>query len=203
MRTFWLHGDCDIKTKLLVHDSVIKSKLIYGLESAELTLVQKDRLDSFHKKGLRRILGWKTTFGQKLAGEAMTNKNDKLFETVKELCGKSILPMSEVYRMFKIRFFAKCYLADRNYPVRKAIFNDDFWITTYDRGKRKRAGPRLSWFYRTREEVWALGGSLVRFNEDSEHDSGRFYETCERTNENKAWIKEKACSIKDRLEVMV
>ena len=50
--------------------------------------------------------------------------------------------MSDVYRIIKIKFFAKLYLGDKQRPVRKATSNDDYWATTHWRGKRKQAGPR-------------------------------------------------------------
>ena len=41
---------------------IIRSKLLYGLESAPMNEYTKKELDTFQLKGLRKILGIKTTF---------------------------------------------------------------------------------------------------------------------------------------------
>ena len=48
--------------KLLTQDAVISTKLLYGLESAELKDSDKNKLDVFQLKGLRNILKNDTTF---------------------------------------------------------------------------------------------------------------------------------------------
>ena len=53
---------------------------MYALEIAPLTQSAKDRLDATYYKGLRQIMGMKTTFAQIKAGEAPTNSNKKLLE---------------------------------------------------------------------------------------------------------------------------
>ena len=51
---FWLHAQCPVKWKLLAHDSIIRSKLLYGLESAELTPDTLSKMDSFQFSSSRR-----------------------------------------------------------------------------------------------------------------------------------------------------
>ena len=45
-----------------MYDAVVRSKVIYGLESIQLTESVKNRLDTFQLKGLRKILRMDTTF---------------------------------------------------------------------------------------------------------------------------------------------
>ena len=59
---YWLHANPSKKQKLLVYDAVIRSKLLYGLESAALNNTVKHSLDRFQMKGIRKILGVTTTF---------------------------------------------------------------------------------------------------------------------------------------------
>ena len=51
-----------MKWKILVFDAVIRSKLLYGLETAMLTDAAQHKLNVFQLKGLRKILRMKTTF---------------------------------------------------------------------------------------------------------------------------------------------
>ena len=59
---YWLHANPSKKQKLLVYDAVIRSKLLYGLESAALNNTVKHSLDIFQMKGIRKISGVTTTF---------------------------------------------------------------------------------------------------------------------------------------------
>ena len=59
---FWKHSQCSITNKLLVYDAVVKSRLLYGLESLEITKAQMSRLEAFQFKGLRKILKMETTY---------------------------------------------------------------------------------------------------------------------------------------------
>ena len=53
MDIFWKHAQCTVKNKLQVFNSVIKSKLLYGLKTLEIPSTQMLRLEAFHLKGLR------------------------------------------------------------------------------------------------------------------------------------------------------
>ena len=48
---------------------------MYGLVTARILPQHFQRLDSFHLRGLRQILGIKTSFGQLKAGQTRTNTN--------------------------------------------------------------------------------------------------------------------------------
>ena len=41
LETLWKHSDCDAKTKIRIFDAVIRSKLMYGLESLQINDAQK------------------------------------------------------------------------------------------------------------------------------------------------------------------
>ena len=56
LKLFWQKAKTDIKWKVQVLDAIIRSKLTYSLECVQLTRAEKDRLDAFQMKCLRRIL---------------------------------------------------------------------------------------------------------------------------------------------------
>ena len=68
--TFWREGDVSTRTKMLVFDAIVRSKLVYGLESMCLGANHRSQMDAFQLKGLRRILRLDTTF----INRANTNK---------------------------------------------------------------------------------------------------------------------------------
>jgi hypothetical protein len=50
-----------IRTRLLVYDCVVTSVLLYGSEAWGLSAGQLERLEVFHRKCLRHIVGWRLT----------------------------------------------------------------------------------------------------------------------------------------------
>ena len=59
---FWKKAPVPTTWKMRVHDAVISSKLLYGLESASLTNAEYERLESFQIQVLRGILGIKHSY---------------------------------------------------------------------------------------------------------------------------------------------
>ena len=56
MAPFWKDSQLGVKYKIIVYDAVIRSKIVYGLESARLTDALKFKLKAFQLRGLRQIL---------------------------------------------------------------------------------------------------------------------------------------------------
>ena len=53
---FWKEACCWLRNKLMVYNAVIRTKLLYGLETLELPTSQNSRLEAFQLKGFRKIL---------------------------------------------------------------------------------------------------------------------------------------------------
>ena len=70
--------------KLIIYDSVIRSKLVYGMESAQIDDAERGKTNTFQLKGIRQILNMKSTYGQKVAGEEMTNTNHNIIKVANE-----------------------------------------------------------------------------------------------------------------------
>ena len=74
MKLFWNKANTASKWKIQVYDAIIRSKLLYGLETIQLTQPDINRMDAFHVRGLRRILRIPPTF------EDRTWTNEKVFD---------------------------------------------------------------------------------------------------------------------------
>eukprot|EP00975_Prorocentrum_lima_P070799 12934166-Prorocentrum_lima.AAC.1 len=48
---FWLHSDCSLAFKIRVYDAVVKSKLLYVLESLQFTYAQIRMLETLQLRG--------------------------------------------------------------------------------------------------------------------------------------------------------
>ena len=75
-----------------VHDAVVSSKLLYGLESASFINAEYERLDSFQIKVLREILGIKHSYHSHISNEVVMQRANQRIR-FKE--GKVITKMSE------------------------------------------------------------------------------------------------------------
>ena len=64
LENFWKHSNTPKRLKLHVYDAVIRSKLLYGLDTANITQSLLKRMDAFQLRGLRQILGIETTWAQ-------------------------------------------------------------------------------------------------------------------------------------------
>eukprot|EP00975_Prorocentrum_lima_P000840 174675-Prorocentrum_lima.AAC.1 len=62
MDGFWLRAQTSQGFKIYVWNAVIKSKLLYGAASMQLTQTQRDMLNTFQLNGLRKILRLQATY---------------------------------------------------------------------------------------------------------------------------------------------
>jgi len=59
---FWRHSDCPVYIKVYTADAVLRSKLLYGLESAAIIPSVLKQIETFQLKVLREILKIDTTY---------------------------------------------------------------------------------------------------------------------------------------------
>ena len=74
LHVYWKATNASKKWKLIIYDAIIRSKLLYGLETVQLTQGMLKKLDVFQLKGLRKILGMTTTYINR------ANNNQKVFQ---------------------------------------------------------------------------------------------------------------------------
>jgi hypothetical protein len=146
----WRHSNCPVRFKLQALDAVIQSKLLNGLESAQLNQGTVDKLDVFQLKGLRKILRMDTTYVNR------SNSNDKVFEAANRACpqGKPIQRFSETYRRRKLLLYQSIVKLHPRDPMKGVVMDPEtLRPRTYE---HKRVGrPRLNWAAETSREYWA------------------------------------------------
>ena len=62
MYIFFKNPNCPVRWKLIVYNSMIRSKILYRFETVELTQSVLSRFENFQFRGLRKILKMHTTF---------------------------------------------------------------------------------------------------------------------------------------------
>ena len=140
---FWRHSNCSNAIKVQTADAVLRSKLLYGIESTQLIPSMLKRLETFQLKVLRKILRVDTTFINR------RNNNQKLFRDANQHIRE------EGYRNRKIRTFIETYTRFKthraikisrkpNPPIHNITFRDDklhCWIHS----NRRVGRPTMNW----------------------------------------------------------
>ena len=82
LHAYWKATNANKKWQLIIFDAIVRSKLLYGLETVHLTQSMARKLDVFQLKGLRKILGMSTTFINR------GNTNDKVYAEATKIAYK-------------------------------------------------------------------------------------------------------------------
>ena len=148
---FWKHSSCPTRFKLQVLDAVIKTKLLYGMESAQLNEPQLQRLDVFQLKGLRKILHMKTTYVER--GNTNENVYKMANEQLKRDGGKKeIVKFSTTYKNAKIERFRKLLAADPNSLIRQSTMTNSSEAWNY--GNKRVGRPKIKWVEDAAQMFW-------------------------------------------------
>ena len=158
METQQLHS----QTKIIVYDAVIRSKLLYGLEAAQINPQYLKTLDAFQLKGLRKILKLKTTYTDIIAPtEQKAQQNTRVYEiannhiraiaSVTNKKWNEVKPVSEVYNKRCIRLLAK--IMTEQTPIQGVTINMET-LKPHSPIKRRWGQPRNNWVDHTVIKLW-------------------------------------------------
>jgi hypothetical protein len=148
LQHFWNNPNCPTKFKLQVFDAVIRSKLVYGLESLELTAGNMSHLNAFQLKGLRRIFKIQTTY------IVRANTNQKVFDRANSIAnptqipGKHIRSFSDYIHTQQGKLLAHTVRA----PISDPLHQSTLTVGThypYEYDKRRVGRPRSNWTHQT------------------------------------------------------
>ena len=100
----WKHASISTARKVRIYETCVVSKIMYSLESLWLLKAERDRLDAFHHRFLRRILRIAPSYysrvtnaivlqrsGSNLLSEALLHRQQTLYQRIAKLDDSSIL----------------------------------------------------------------------------------------------------------------
>ena len=140
--------------KLQVYDAVVKSKVAYGLESAQLTNALKAKFDTFQLKGLRQILRMQATYMNR------ANTNEKVYQQATEHLAEKH-PDKQVQRLSAyidekgLKLLGHLLRAMDDDPVRASCLRSGTAAPKHLDVKRT-GRPRQSWMETKMQEAWRL-----------------------------------------------
>ena len=148
---FWRHSDCGVAIKIQVADAVIRSKLLYGMESAQLIPSVLKRVETLQLKILRKILRMDTTYVNR------DNTNERVYEKANEKLReerrkKKVVPFKDAFVKAKMKRAGKI-IKNRNSPIYRISFQGNL-LRKWIHDKRRSGRPRMNWTEETIKEIW-------------------------------------------------
>ena len=148
--SLWKDPSSNPKWKLLIFDAVIRSKLLYSLETVHLTGTLRMKLDAFHLRGLRQILRMQTTYVNR------QNTNQRVYQTASDIAFPSgngcVKPFTELLDERRIKLAGHILRSPNSDPLRQVTYQPDS-AEPVEIGKRRIGRPRQQWTFRSNELI--------------------------------------------------
>ena len=183
---FWHHSNCPAKFKILVIDSVLRSKVLYGMESAQINEPDLKRLETFQLKALRKVLKLKTTFVDR------NNTNTKVYQEANKKLAEVPENIKRKHKIKEITTFKQAYRKARRKRMEKILLEQGgiAQTLTFQKGLqtwkypgRRKGRPKYEWALQTLAEMWQeirMREEEMRYRVFREDDEE--IEQCIRTN---------------------
>ena len=115
LKISWDTANTTTERKLQVFNAVIQSKILYGLETMQLTQRELNKVDSFQTRNFRHILRIPLTFVDRT--QTIEKVRDKVLEY-----GLIAKKVSVTWRQTKIKLLGHIIRTHRHDPHRQVIF---------------------------------------------------------------------------------
>jgi len=169
LNLFWKNSSAGKKWQLIVYNAVIQSKLLYNLETLCLTKSLRKKLDTFHLRGLRKILKVPTTFVDRRFSNA------RVYELASETAypndpHRKVRPFSEILDEKRVRLAGHILRTADNDPLRQVAYEPGT-ASIKQVGKRRVGRPRQSWAHSTNELIHSNRSQLEYTGSDYQNQS--------------------------------
>ena len=130
-------------------DSVILSKIIYGLETVQLNQSLLKKLDAFQLRQLRKIIGWQPTFIDRSKTNASAIEEiNRIIISANPNTQNCFKPISEKIQLRQAKLLGHILRASNDDPMRQITFKPS--TGDWNHPNKKRVGrPRANWLFET------------------------------------------------------
>jgi len=167
---YWKATNANKKWQLLIFDAVIRSKLLYGLETIHLTQAMLTKIDAFQLRSLRKILGIAPTFVdrrntnvavlQKCTDTAFPDPGDR----------RTVQLFSSLYLNRKAKLLGHVIRSSNDDPLRQVSFEPDTAVRVHY-GKKRCGRPRQNWLHYAKKYVFEERLNRRDYSESFHDDS--------------------------------
>ena len=145
------HADLAARQIQYIYLACVVSQLTYGLQTAVLGKAAKKKVDAFHARCARNILGISPSYCSRVSNASVLQQLDAT-------------PLSCLLLAQQLGYFGKLARRPATCPARQLVFDEDLSLKSADSVKR-RGRPRLEWA----SEVYKTARSLFE-NETTFHE---------------------------------
>ena len=154
---FWRKSNCTVKFKLDVFDAVVRSKLVYSLETVQLPPSLLKKLNSIQFKGLRKILNIEHTYVNRANTNESILQRANQYKNPRHLPGKNILPFSAYVHKKQEQLLKHVVRSPNEDPLRQAMLQEStpYPVVTE---KRRVGRPKQLWTHEVYKRIWNASG---------------------------------------------
>ena len=149
LQPLWSQTRTTVKWRLRVFEAALSTKLLYGLETIQLTRSEQNTLDAFQMKMLRRILRVPSTY----IDREWTNQ--RVIDTLTQRFGYKHVGLSTRWKQNKIRLLGHIFRSSPQDPMREVLFETGTFFLRIERTRRV-GKPRAHWLLETCQDAYAL-----------------------------------------------
>ena len=151
LQPFWSQTCTTVKWRLRVFEAALSTKLLYGLETIQLTRSEQNTsLDAFQLKMLRRIL--RVRVPSTYIDREWTNQ--RVIDTLTQRFGYKHVSLSTRWKQNKIRLLGHIFRSSPPDPMREVLFETGTFFLRIERTRRV-GKPRAHWLLETCQDVYA------------------------------------------------
>jgi hypothetical protein len=150
---YWKATDSSKKWKLLIYDAIIKSKLLYGMETTHVTKVMQKKIDAFQLRGLRKILRMQTTYTRRTNTNVRVLAEATKFAYNKQGDNRQIQLFGETYWHRRAKLAAHVLRSPSEDPMRQISY-ENHTAQKQVIGTRRIGGPRQNWIKETNKYIY-------------------------------------------------
>lgn len=162
MKLFWDKANNTIRWKIRVFESILRSKVLYGLECIQLTQPDLDKLNAFQLKNLRRILKIPPAFIDR------SYSNQRVLDMIRDIHHISIELFSQIWLKRKLKLFGHILRSSPDDPMRQVLFEYNSFLPRFE--YRRPGRPRTDWLLQSFKDAFELLGRVEGFDPNlSEH----------------------------------
>ena len=157
LNPLWFQARTSKTWKIRVFESTLASKLLYGLESMQLTLSEQKLIDNFQMKMLRKILGVPSTY----VNRAWTNQ--AVLHELSQRYGYKHIRLSTKWKHKKITLLGHIIRAESEDPMREVLFETGTFRPRVEHIRRV-GKPRANWLIEPYKDAHTIIDNVTPFD---------------------------------------
>jgi len=152
----WGHANVTQARKLEVFNACVLSKLLYGLHTAWLNKAERERLDAFHARCLRKIFKIQPSYISHVSNALVWEK-------------ARVKPLSHTLLQHQLRYYGHIARLPGDSPVRKTVLQRSDVAPRAFEGQRRRGRPRNTWSNKVYTHALRAAGGMQQLRDQVVH----------------------------------